>query len=148
MIKRRGGSQIGHLTPDHKSLKSKGQMRSDWSMLYTVEKIFSRDIRYCLRTIKKNLIWKRYKPPKFWNNKNPNFGSFREKWHFDVVLAERHKIYYKEGSGASSQRLWVVWRLCLKLFLLNPLDHFHSTCTNRSLFLVVQVDIILNSCSF
>jgi hypothetical protein len=39
-----------------------------------------------------------------------------------------------------------VWSLCLKLSLLNPLHDFHSTCTNRPLFLVVQVDIILNSC--
>jgi ABC-type phosphate/phosphonate transport system permease subunit len=35
--------------------------------------------------------------------------------------------------------------LCLRLFLLNPLHHFHSTCINRILFLVVQVDLILNS---
>jgi hypothetical protein len=35
-------------------------------------------------------------------------GSPREKWHLDVVLAERHRIYYKEGSFASSQSLWVV----------------------------------------
>jgi hypothetical protein len=42
MIERRGGSQIENLTPDHKSLESKGQMRSDWGVLYTVGKIFSR----------------------------------------------------------------------------------------------------------
>ncbi len=28
--------------------------------------------------------------------------------HLDVVPAKRHKVYYSEGSGASSQRLWVV----------------------------------------
>jgi len=33
------------------------------------------------------------------------FGSIGEKWHLDVVLVEKHKVYYKEGSGASSQRL-------------------------------------------
>jgi hypothetical protein len=73
------------------------------------------------------------------------FGSHEEKWHLDVVPIEKHKIYYREGSGASSQRLWAVWSLCLKLSLISPSCHFHSICTNRLLFLVVQVNIILNS---
>jgi hypothetical protein len=34
-----------------------------------------------------------------------SLGSFEEKGHLDVVHVERHKIYYREGSGASSQRL-------------------------------------------
>jgi hypothetical protein len=46
MIKRRGRSQIENLTPNHKSLESRGQMKFDWNVLYTVEKIFSRVIRY------------------------------------------------------------------------------------------------------
>jgi hypothetical protein len=46
MIKRRGKSQIGNLTPDHKSLERRGQMRSDWGMLYTIEKNILRAIRY------------------------------------------------------------------------------------------------------
>jgi hypothetical protein len=32
-------------------------------------------------------------------------GSSREKWHLDVVPVKKHKAYYREGSGASSQRL-------------------------------------------
>jgi hypothetical protein len=76
MIKRRGGSQIGNLTIDHKSLESMGQMSSDWNMLYTVGKIFLRAIRFYLFILKKkNLIWKIYEPPKFWDNKSPNFGT-------------------------------------------------------------------------
>jgi hypothetical protein len=78
-----------------------GSMRSTWSVLYTVYKIFSSHSH-------KNLIWEKYERPKFWDNKNPNFGSPREKWHLDIITAERHIIYYKEGSCASSQRLWVV----------------------------------------
>jgi hypothetical protein len=46
MIKRRGGGQIGNLTPNHNSLESKGQMRSNWGMLYTIGKIFLRAITY------------------------------------------------------------------------------------------------------
>jgi hypothetical protein len=56
MIKRRGKSQIGNLTLDHKSFESRGQMRSKWSMPYTIEKIFSRDIRYFYHTFKIDLI--------------------------------------------------------------------------------------------
>jgi hypothetical protein len=58
-------------------------------------------------------------------------GSPEEKWHLDVVLAERHIIYYREGNGASSQRLWSMWRLCLRLFLLSPPHYFHSICINH-----------------
>jgi hypothetical protein len=46
----------GNLTPDHKSFKSKGQMRFNWNVLYTIGKIFLRAIRYCLCTFKINLI--------------------------------------------------------------------------------------------
>jgi hypothetical protein len=53
MIKRRGRSQIENLTFDHKSFERRGQMRSDWSVLYTVGKIFSMDIGYCPCNFKK-----------------------------------------------------------------------------------------------
>jgi hypothetical protein len=48
-------SQIENLTPNHKSFKSRGQMSSDWGMIYTIEKIFSRPIKYCPSTLKKKL---------------------------------------------------------------------------------------------
>ncbi len=72
-------------------------------------------------------------------------GSLKEKWHMNVIPTKRYKVYYREGSGASSQRLQTVWSLCLKLSLQSSPHHFHSICTNRPLFLVVQVDVILNS---
>ncbi len=97
---------------------------------------------------KKNLIWEKYEHSKFWDNKSPNFGTptweFWGKVTFGCNPMERHKIYYREGIGASSQRLWAVWSLCLRLSLLSSLHHIHSTCTNRPLFLLVQVHIILN----
>jgi hypothetical protein len=73
------------------------------------------------------------------------FGSPEKKWHLNVVPTEKHKIYYKEQSGASSQRLQAMLSLCLKLSLLSPSHHFHSICTNH-FFLVVHVDLIFNSC--
>jgi hypothetical protein len=36
------------------------------------------------------------------------FGSPEKKCHLDVALTESHIAYYKEGNGASSQRLQVV----------------------------------------
>jgi hypothetical protein len=75
MIKGRGGSQIGNLIPNHKSIESKHQVNSDWSVLYTVENIFSRAIKYCPYTFKKDLIGEKYECPKFWDNKSLNFGT-------------------------------------------------------------------------
>jgi hypothetical protein len=56
MIKRRGGSQIGNLTPDHKSIESRGKKKADCNMLYTFGKILSRAIRYCPCILKIYLI--------------------------------------------------------------------------------------------
>jgi hypothetical protein len=46
MIKRKGKNQIENLIPDQKSLESKGQMRFNWDILYSIGKIFLRAIRY------------------------------------------------------------------------------------------------------
>jgi hypothetical protein len=53
ILKKKGGSQIGNLTLDHISLERRGQMRSNWSVLHTIGKIFSRAIRYSLTIPKK-----------------------------------------------------------------------------------------------
>jgi hypothetical protein len=75
MIKRKGGSQVENLTPDHKSLESRGQMRSDWGVLYIIENIFLRLIKWCPLIVKTDLILEIYEHLKFWDNKNPNFGT-------------------------------------------------------------------------
>jgi hypothetical protein len=54
--KKKGANQIGNLILDHRSFESRGQMRSDWSVLYSVGKVFSRAIRYCPYILKANLI--------------------------------------------------------------------------------------------
>jgi hypothetical protein len=36
------------------------------------------------------------------------FGSIRKKCYLDVALVESHKVYYREGSGASIQRLYIM----------------------------------------
>jgi len=89
-----------------------GSMRSTWSVLYTVGKIFSRTIRYFPRTLIKTWFEKNMNVQSFGTIRIPilglPLGSPREKWHLDIITAERHIIYYKEGSCVSSQRLWVV----------------------------------------
>jgi hypothetical protein len=62
MIKRKGKSQIP-------TLESKGQMRFDCDVLYTVGKNFLRVIRYFPHIIKINLIRKKYELSKFWGPK-------------------------------------------------------------------------------
>jgi hypothetical protein len=144
MIKRRGESQIENLILTHKSLERKPQKRSNWGVLYIIRKIFLRAIKYCPHIFKK--IW--FEKDMKTTILGLAFENPEEKWHLDVVRTERHIVYYREGSGASSQRLRVVQslclRLCLKSSLLSPPHHFHSTYTNRPFFLVVQVDLILN----
>jgi hypothetical protein len=39
MIQKKSRSQIGNLILDHKLLESRGQMNSDWSVLYTIGNI-------------------------------------------------------------------------------------------------------------
>jgi hypothetical protein len=45
MIKWKGGNQIGNLTPNHKSLESRGQMGFDLGVLYIIEKKILKVIR-------------------------------------------------------------------------------------------------------
>jgi hypothetical protein len=100
-------------------------------------KIFLKAIRYYLAFSKQNWFEKNMNGQSFGTTKvlvlGLPLGNHREKWHLDVVPIDRHTIYYKEGNGASFQRLEAVWSLCLKLSLLNLSHHFHSTCTNHVL---------------
>jgi hypothetical protein len=36
------------------------------------------------------------------------FRSLEKKCHLDVAPTKNHRIYYREGSGLSSQRLWAM----------------------------------------
>jgi len=82
-------------------LENKGQMKSDWGMLYTVGQFFLKTIR-CFPCILK-MTWFE----KDMNNQNFEtiripilgfpLGSPEEKWHLDVVPMERHRIYYGGG---------------------------------------------------
>ncbi len=64
MIKRRVRKQIGNLTPDQignltfdrKPFENMGQMNSYWGLIYIVEKIFLKAIRYCHHIFKIDFI--------------------------------------------------------------------------------------------
>jgi hypothetical protein len=55
---------------------------------------------------------KKIRMSKILGQQSPNFGTStwesQEKMSFKCSPIESHRIYYREGSGASSQRLWVV----------------------------------------
>jgi hypothetical protein len=87
--KERAGIKVGIWLLTTNPLKEGGQIRCNWNVLYTIGKIFSRDIRYCPHTFKTYLIWEWYEHPKFGTIRVPvlglPLGSPEEKWHLDVV---------------------------------------------------------------
>jgi hypothetical protein len=96
-------------------------------MLFIVGNIFSRTLKYWACIHKKIWFEKDMNVQSFRITRIPTLGSPKEKWHLGVVRVKKHKLYYREGSGASSQRLWDVWNLCLRLSLLSSSHHFNST---------------------
>jgi hypothetical protein len=126
-------------------------MISNWDVQYIIEKVFLKAIRYCPCMFQK--VWFEEDMNIFQNFKTTkvlvlglSLGSPRKKWHLDLTPMENHKIYYREGSGVSSQRLQVVQSLCLKLFQLSMLHHLFSTCIDHLFSLVVHVDFISKFC--
>jgi hypothetical protein len=47
---------MGDLTPNHKPIENKDQLKSNGNVLYTIGKIFSKAIIYCPCTFKIDLI--------------------------------------------------------------------------------------------
>jgi hypothetical protein len=105
-----GYSQIDNSILDHKSLERRGQWNLIGACYTPLKKYFEGAIRYNPHIFKIILIWENYECPKFWDNKSFNFGTFiwgsRGKVTFQCNPMVRHKLYYREGTGAFSQRLW------------------------------------------
>jgi hypothetical protein len=139
MIKRRGRNQIENLTPDHKSLQRRGQMKFDWSMLCNVGNIYIALILWKGIWFKKDISVQSFRTLWILVLGLP-FGSFRGKWHLDVVRVKRHIIYYREGNDAFSQKVVSRVKLMLEVIAIKFITLL-STCTYRPLFLVVHVDI-------
>jgi hypothetical protein len=83
-------------------------MTFDWKMQYTIEKIFLRAIRYCPWMFQTCIFLGKYERPEFQDSKIPNFGTPNKNCHMDVAPMESHRVYCKEGSGVSSQKLQIV----------------------------------------
>jgi len=82
---------------------------------------------------KKNWFEKNMRVQNFGTIKVPNLGL-----PFGI-MEKSDIVYFREGNSASSQRLRVVWNLCLRLSLVSSPHHFHSIYTNYLLFLVVRL---------
>ncbi len=81
----------------------------DWDVLNIVGKIFLKAIKYCSQMIKKDFFEEDMSAQSFGITRVPIlgllFGSLDKKCHLDVALAKNQKIFYRERSGASFQRL-------------------------------------------
>jgi hypothetical protein len=100
--KERARIKLGYLTPNHKSLQSKGQMRFDWNMVYIVGKdIFQKIYNNVLAFSKKTWIEKDMNVQSFGTTKVPilglPFGNPRDKWHLDIT--SWRGIEYTMGRG-------------------------------------------------
>jgi hypothetical protein len=81
-------------------------MISNWDVPYTIRKILLRAMKYYLRMIQKNCYEEDMNVQSFGTPKVPilglPLGILGKKCHLDVALMKSHRIYYREGSGASS----------------------------------------------
>jgi hypothetical protein len=82
----------------------------DRGVQYIIGKIFLKDINYFHHMFKTILIWKGYMNVQSFETKQILVLGLPlgKKCHLDVAPIDSHKIYYKEGSGVSFQRLQVV----------------------------------------
>jgi hypothetical protein len=107
MAKRKVGSQIGNLTPDH------GKSRIDPIYLragvvqHVVGKLSTRATTLLQSSLRSEVCTRNYGPVKSRESQPWQFGSPRTKSHFDVGLAERHKVYYM-GEGGGFPRIHAV----------------------------------------
>jgi hypothetical protein len=74
----------------------------DCSLQYTIEKIFLRAIKYSLHLLQIGFFEKYMSVQSF---KIVKVSIPGKKCHLDVTLVESCKVYYREGSGVSSQKL-------------------------------------------
>jgi hypothetical protein len=81
---------------DRKPLESRGQMSSDWGVLYTMRNIFLRAIRNFTCILKQTWFEKDMSIQNFGTIRvllmGLPFGNLKEKWHLDVVPTEKHKV--------------------------------------------------------
>jgi len=64
-------------------------------------------------------------------------GNPRKKCHLDVILVKNHRVYYKEGSGASSPKVAGCVKLVPEVVPIKSATPLVFNSTDRLLFSVV-----------
>ncbi len=136
MAKRRAGSQIASLTPDHKKLGINPIYLGTKSVRHTVGKLPTRATTLLQIASPLEVCSQSYGAPKLRESQLARFrdshlGVSRQKGHLDVGPMERCRVYYK-GEGGGFPQVWAVVSLvcpCCPWFLL---------CTNHLVWVLCK----------
>jgi hypothetical protein len=104
MGKRRAGSQIGNLTPDHQKSEIDLFPTSELRVRYVVGKISARATSLVQTSLQSDFSVGSYELPKSRDSTRDSFGTISglqpgspgKKWHSGVGAAESHRVYYTE----------------------------------------------------
>jgi hypothetical protein len=105
MAKRKVKSQIGNLTPDHKTSEIDPISLRSGGVQYAIENISTRATTLLQTSSRSKVCTQSYSPAKSrefqpWQFRDFHFGSPETKSHLDVGLVERCRVYYMgEGGG-------------------------------------------------
>jgi len=143
MAKRRAGSQIANLTPDHK------KSEIDWIYLaargvrHTFGKLLMRATTLLQTACQSEVCLQSYGAPKL---RESHLGRFRvshlgipgKKSHLDVASMANHRVYYK-GEGGGFPQVWAMVNLvclCCSWLVLAP--RVLQVCTNHFVWVVCK----------
>jgi len=117
MAKRRVGSQIANLTPNHKKSRIDPIYLAAGGVRHTIEKLSTRNTTFFQTTFWSEVCSQGYGAP---NSRKSHLARFRdshsgipgEKSHLDVSSVASHKVYYKGEGGGFPQVQAVVSLMC------------------------------------
>ncbi len=117
MAKRRAGSQIASLTPDHKKSGIDPIYLAADNVSHTVEKLSMRATTLFQISLQSEICLQSYGASKSRESRRAGFwdshaGVLGKKSHFDVGPVERSRVYYKGEGGAFPQIRAVMSLVC------------------------------------
>jgi len=113
MAKKRAGSEIVNLTPNHKKSEIDPIYLVARGMWHTIRKFSMRATTLLETTLRFEVCLQSYGPPKSWESHLARFQDSHSgvpggKIHLDVGSVASHKVYYKgEGNGFPQVRVVV-----------------------------------------
>jgi hypothetical protein len=115
MTKRRAGSQIDNLIPNHKKSRIDSISLHPGGVKHTVRKLLTRAITLLHISSQSQVCTQSYGASKLQESQllaisRLPFGSLETKCHLHVGLMERHIIYYKKEGGGFPQ-VWAMGSL-------------------------------------